>query len=320
MLQQTRVDTVLPYFHRFLKEVPDVVSLAAMEEDRLFKLWEGLGYYNRCKNMHLAAKRMVESYQGTLPDTYEALLDLPGVGPYTAGAIASICYGQRVVAVDGNVLRVIARVFGMEEDIGLGATGKTITQKVREMMPEEDPGEFNQGLMELGATVCLPSGSPLCARCPWVGDCISYKQGWIQRIPVKEKQKPRRVEQRTVLVLVCGNLVALAKRPDRGLLSGLWEFPNEKGTLSIEEATLWATRRSIDVVRVAPLGSAKHIFSHVEWQMIGYQMETSVPSTGEPWQWVTLEDVQHRFAIPTAFEFYRNTLGSSQADVNERGE
>lgn len=308
MLQQTKVDTAIPYFQRFIAEIPDVASLAAMDEERLLKLWEGLGYYSRCRNLGKAARAVVESYGGKLPETYKELIALPGIGPYTAGAISSICFNEPQPAVDGNVLRVIARVCGLEEDVGKAGTKKLIKSFVLSMMPKDEPGTFNQALMELGATVCMPNAQPDCPSCPWSKDCISRSNGLISKIPKKEKKKARRREIRTVFVVVSGNLVLIRKREESGLLSDLWEFPNWEGHMSMEEAISWGKELGSLKSCAEPLGEAKHLFSHIEWAMKGYLIELDHPVPVEEGQWVTMEDLCHRFAIPSAFQYYKKIL------------
>lgn len=226
MLQQTRVEAVKPYFERFTKALPDILALAVCSEAQLLKLWEGLGYYNRVRNMQKAAKQMIEKYQGELPPDYDALKGLSGIGSYTAGAIASIAYEIPVPAVDGNVLRVITRITADEADIMKQSTKKRIEEQLKKVMPVGHSGDLNQALMELGATVCVPNGVPRCGVCPLYGLCEARKQEKVNIIPVKAKVKPRRIEDKTVLIILDGERVAIRKRPARGLLAGLYEFPN----------------------------------------------------------------------------------------------
>ena len=245
MLQQTRVEAVKPYYERFLKALPDVAALAACPEDQLMKLWEGLGYYNRVRNMQKAAVTVTEEYDGLLPADYGKLLELKGIGSYTAGAIASIAYGIPVPAVDGNVLRILTRVATDDTDIMKQSFRSAVEAQLGEMMreltvPEElrralrdenVPGALNQAMMELGATVCVPNGAPLCEECPWSKMCLARAQGRVMDFPVKSKAKARRIEERTVLVIRDGEKVAIRKRPKKGLLAGLYELPNLSGAL-----------------------------------------------------------------------------------------
>ena len=236
MLQQTRVEAVKPYFIRFITELPDPAALASCPEKKLMKLWEGLGYYNRVRNMQAAACTVVEEYGGKLPESYEKLMSLKGIGSYTAGAIASIAYGIAVPAVDGNVLRVVSRITESREDIMKQSVRKKMEQTLKEIMPSDCPGDFNQALMELGAVVCVPNGQPKCGECPVQKLCRAHLHDTTEEIPVKAPKKARRIENRTVLVIQDGERTAIQKRPDKGLLAGLYELPNVKGTLSAEEA------------------------------------------------------------------------------------
>ena len=273
MLQQTRVEAVKPYFDRFIHELPDVKSLAECPEDKLLKLWEGLGYYNRVRNLNAAANQIMEAYGGVIPAQYEELLKLKGIGHYTAGAIASIAYEKAVPAVDGNVLRVISRVTADDRDIMKQSVRTNMEQRLLEVMTEEHteviPSVFNQALMELGATVCVPNGAPHCEVCPWQEICKAKKQDKIMELPVKKKAKERRVEEKTVLIVKDGSLLALHKRPQKGLLAGMYELPNVQGHLSEEEVLSYIEEQGYVPMRVKPVCDAKHIFSHVEWHMKG---------------------------------------------------
>ena len=227
MLQQTRVAAVLGYYARFMEALPAVADLAAVEEDRLMKLWQGLGYYNRARNLQKAARQIVEEHGGVFPDTYEAIRALAGVGDYTAGAVASIAFGLPEPAVDGNVLRVVSRLTGDGGDITRPDVKKRMGAALREVIPLDAPGDFNQALMDLGAMVCLPNGEPLCPRCPARGFCAALREGRTAELPVKAAKKARRVEERTVFLIFYQKKVALRRRPAKGLLAGLWEYPNE---------------------------------------------------------------------------------------------
>jgi len=300
MLQQTRVEAVKPYFERFVAELPDVEALAAVPEERLLKLWEGLGYYTRARSLQRAAREMVSRYGGRLPRSYEALLSLPGFGPYTAGAVASIAYGIPAPAVDGNVLRVISRLTGSREDISRPASQKRIGEWVRSAIPEGRPGDFNQALMELGATVCFRP--PGCGRCPLSALCVGRREGIAEELPVKAAKKPRRAEEKTVFLLLCGDKTALRRRGDTGLLAGLWEFPNVPGRLSKEEAGAYLAGLGVEALHLRTLSGAKHIFTHVEWHMTGYLAEAARP-TGEGLLWVDGRELEAH-SIPSAFRTY----------------
>ncbi len=301
MLQQTRVEAVKPYFSRFIEALPTIHDLAVCEEDRLLKLWEGLGYYSRVRNMKKAAEVVLHEYGGELPKDAAALKRLPGIGSYTAGAIASIAYGLPEPAVDGNVLRVLTRILAVEDCIDDPRVKAGFEQLVKALLVERTqgakqtsadgnpgkdtirflPGEFNQALMELGAVVCLPNGSPLCGQCPVAGQCLAYQRYLTDTIPVRKKKKSRRVEKKTVLVIRDSERTMIRKRPGRGLLAGLWEFPCFEGHLSPEEALLKTEEVGASPVRILPLPSYRHIFTHVEWEMTGYQILVEEMEPGE---------------------------------------
>ena len=270
MLQQTRVDTVKPYFERFLTELPTIKDLAEVSDERLMKLWEGLGYYSRARNLKKAAIQIVEEYDGELPANIEELMKLSGIGPYTSGAIGSIAFGLRGTAVDGNVYRVIARLTANQNDLSERSAKKEIEDLVLALLPEDRVGDFNQGLMELGATVCLPNGQPKCEECPVRELCEAKELGIEMTLPVKVKKKARRVEEKTIFVIEYNDRIAIRQRPMEGLLNGLWEFPNLDGLFDEEECEDIMKNWGIRFSRIIPLGKAKHIFSHIEWQMVGY--------------------------------------------------
>ncbi len=314
MLQQTRVEAVKPYFERFVKALPDVRALADCPEDRYLKLWEGLGYYNRVRNLNEAAKQIVNEYGGIIPDSYEELLKLKGIGSYTAGAIASIAYNRPVPAVDGNVLRVISRVCGDDSDIMKQSVRKHMEQKLQELMAEQTPlglvpRIFNQALMELGAMVCVPNGEPHCMECPWRDFCEARLQNRISEIPVKTKAKSRRQEEKTVFVIRDGERVALHKRANKGLLAGLYELPNCSGKLSPEEALSFLKEQGLNPLRIRPLAEAKHIFSHIEWHMRGYAVLIEEPTQESgAYLFVEAQDAIERYAVPSAFAAYWNAI------------
>ena len=312
MLQQTRVEAVKPYYERFLKELPDVSALASVEEDRLLKLWEGLGYYNRARNLKAAACQIMEQYEGEFPSTYEEIRSLKGIGAYTAGAVGSFVYGIPKPAVDGNVLRVAARLTADTDDIGQAATRAKVEALIEEVIPREAPGDFNQGLIELGAIVCVPNGEPKCGICPLNELCRAHKQGREMDFPVKKKAKERRIEQRTVFLFRDNEKVAIRKRPDKGLLAGMYEFPNVKDRLALEEVIAYARKLGLTPVRVKPAGKAKHVFSHVEWHMTGYdifvdELEKAAEQNAERVQkagilFVKLKQLEETYAMPSAFD------------------
>ncbi|MBE7030227.1 MAG: A/G-specific adenine glycosylase [Ruminococcaceae bacterium] len=314
MLQQTRVEAVRGYYDRFLTALPDIPSLAAAPEEALLKLWQGLGYYNRVRNLQKAAITVCERYGGALPADYEKLKELPGFGEYTAGAVASIAFGIPAAAVDGNVLRVIARITGCEGDITLTRTKKQIAALVSKMIPADKPGEFNQALMELGATVCLPNGAPLCDVCPVAKHCVARREEKTHIIPVKSPKKARKIEEKTILLLLCGNRVAIQKRPKTGLLAGLWEFPSAEEFLDLaasahakQSEDLTHIRERISdmgagVIDLFPLARAKHIFTHIEWHMGGILVRLRMPFGN--FKWASADELRHAYSIPTALSVY----------------
>ncbi len=303
MLQQTRIEAVIPYYSRFLAELPDVAALAAVEEDRLLKLWEGLGYYSRARNLKKAAQLVMRDFGGELPRTAAELRSLPGIGDYTAGAVASIACGQSEPAVDGNVLRVLARLLESEDDILASGTKKAMTKLLREHYPSGEAAALTtEGLMELGETVCIPNGAPKCALCPLRQLCRAAGHGRAERYPVKSPPRPRRVEERTVLLLRCGDHWAIRQREKKGLLAGLWEFPNELGRPG--EAELRA--RFPQALSLAPCAEAKHVFTHVEWHMRGWRIE--LPRELPGFVWETSEGIRARYSVPTALKTYLKVI------------
>lgn len=302
MLQQTRVSAVIPYYTRWMQELPDVFALAAVDEERLMKLWQGLGYYSRAKNLKKAAQKIVTDYGGQFPDTYDTLLTLPGVGEYTAAAIASIAFGHCVSAVDGNLLRVAARAEDIRTDILNGTTRKTIRALLERAIPPAHPGAFNQALMDLGATVCLPNGRPLCEACPLAGFCRAHLLGMEQELPIRAKKASRRCEEMTVYLLLRNGQVALRKREDTGLLAGLWEFPHVCGTREDAAAGAPLEAWHLTALDWQKKIRAKHCFTHVEWHMTGYLL--AVQGEGpDTFLWADRAALE-QLAVPAAFKKY----------------
>ena len=309
MLQQTRVEAVKPYFARFIQELPDVEALAAAPEERIVKLWEGLGYYSRVRNMQKAAIQVMEEYDGRIPEDFETLLSLKGIGRYTAGAIASIAYGKKVPAVDGNVLRVLSRLRADAANIMQQSVRNGIEEELLAIMPEDRPGDFNQALMELGAMVCTPNGAPKCGECPWKELCVAHREGRETDFPCKPPKKARVIEDKTVLIIKDDRKAALTKRPEKGLLAGMYEFPSITGHLSQDEVLLFLKERGLSVLRIEPLSQSRHIFSHKEWHMIGYAVKVDelAETTGNPEDslvFVEQQEARERYPIPTAYKAY----------------
>lgn len=307
MLQQTQVKTVLPYFERFMAALPDIETLASADEADLLKLWEGLGYYTRARNLQKAARIVVARHNGILPDSYEQLLELPGIGEYSAGAIASIAYNIPVPVVDGNVLRLLARLLASPEDIAQTRVRKAFRAIMAAILPYDRPGDFNQAVMELGATVCMPN-MPRCADCPIKMGCAANQQGCVQQFPVKTPKAPRRIEHRTVLLILAEGKVLLRQRPKQGLLAGLWELPNLEGWLNedIIASTLeqWGLRPST----LERLPDERHIFTHIEWQMRGFLMQCMTGQQPEGYIWADMQEIELRYAVPGAFKIYMKHL------------
>ena len=323
MLQQTRVEAVIPYYERFMTALPTIEALAKCQEDPLLKLWEGLGYYNRVRNMQKAAQTICAEYGGQMPQTYDGIVALSGIGPYTAGAIASIAFDERVPAVDGNVLRILSRVSQDDSDILKDATKKRMTAQLSQIMPKE-AGAFNQALMEIGALVCIPNGQPKCDLCPWQPFCLAYKNDTYDRLPVKTKAKPRRIEEKTVLLIQDGQKIVLRKRPAKGLLAGLYELPNIEGYLTEEEALAFVRGQNLAPLQIKKLPEAKHIFSHIEWLMQGFliqvadvdsfQQDEDLSKGPQDYLLVDIDKTRKEYAIPSAFDKYAEFIALHRMD------
>ncbi|PXV96221.1 A/G-specific DNA-adenine glycosylase [Lachnotalea glycerini] len=346
MLQQTRVEAVKTYFDHFVEELPDIKALAECEEERLLKLWEGLGYYNRVRNLQKAAQIIMKDYQGQLPSDYQELLKLPGIGSYTAGAIASNVYNIPVPSVDGNVLRVAKRIAGSYDDITKAAVKRQLENDLREIMPEDRPGDFNQSLMELGAVICIPNGKPLCEQCPVMHLCKAFQEGIQMKIPVKSPKKSRKIEDKTLLLIEFQyiekkerserliNYYAIQKRMQKGLLAGMWQLPSlegKKSTLQIKkylQTFIQCYQNNFDIA-IEPLEESKHIFSHIEWHMKGYHIKLiqkkesakvedakaqinellvySGATKQQDLTWIQAKQLKD-YALPSAFDAYRGYI------------
>lgn len=306
MLQQTRVEAVKGYYNRFLERLPHVRDLAEVTEDELMKLWQGLGYYNRARNLKKAAEMIERECHGRFPEEYEELLRLPGIGEYTAGAIASIAFGKPEPAADGNVYRIYTRLFADDSDITQEKVKKRIREEIKEAVPEKCPGEYNQAWMDLGAVICLPNGAPLCMECPVSKWCLAQERGDMTVFPVKSPKKKRKIQDRTVFLLEYQGKYLIQQRPKKGLLAGLWEFPAQEGRISPEQITSFLEKWNVDADEVELLGSGKHIFSHVEWHMLGYMVHLKeLPQElQEGMVLSSVEQIQDKYSIPSAFSVY----------------
>ncbi len=298
MLQQTRVEAVKEYYIRFLEQLPTIEALADADDEVLHKLWEGLGYYSRVRNLKKAACAIMERYDGSFPQRYEDVLGLPGIGEYTAGALCSIAFHQKKAAVDGNVLRVVSRLTENPTPIDAPAYKKQVKQWLEAVYPEQ-AGDFTQALMELGATLCGPNWKPKCTECPCRDFCGGAIHGTAEQYPVKPQKTPRRSQDKTVFILSCGDSYALQKRPNKGLLAGLWQFPDVSGHLEVEQALQAVENMGLRPTELFRQVERKHIFTHIQWQMRGFYMEVAEP-VGEL-VWFCREDLDNKAALPTAY-------------------
>ena len=311
MLQQTRVSAVLPYYYRFLEALPDIPALAACEEEKLHKLWEGLGYYSRVRNLQKAAKLVCALYGGQLPADYAALRALPGIGEYTAGAIASISFGLPVPAVDGNVLRVFSRLYKDPGGITEPAVKKAFTARVMEHQPPEKAGDYNQALMELGALVCVPNGAPLCGQCPLADVCLARAAGTTAQLPQKAKPKPRQLVPVTLALVESPAGFLVPQRPEKGLLAGLWQPVLWEGEHLLQaEVLARLAALGLDTGTAAPaaLPAAKHIFTHIEWLMSGVQLHVAAQRAPAGYVWASREALRTTYTLPGAFRAYKPLL------------
>ena len=305
MLQQTRVEAVKDYYARFLSALPSINALANCDDDTLHKLWEGLGYYSRVRNLKKAAIRIMEQHGGVFPRDYDTIRALPGIGDYTAGAICSICFDMPTPAVDGNVLRVISRLTEDATPIDLPARKKAVQQQLSAIYPSQ-AGDFTQALMELGATLCGPNWKPRCDQCPCLDFCRAAQHGTQEQLPVKLPKKEKRLEEKTVFILSCDGSYALRKRPEKGLLAGLWEFPHVPGKLDAAPAIAQCTRWGLKIRDIQKQVDRIHIFTHIRWEMRGIYLEVSEPA-GD-FVWLTGSQIEQEAALPTAFrQFWEET-------------
>ncbi len=298
MLQQTRVETVKGYYKRFLIALPTIADLAVADDDLLHKLWEGLGYYSRVRNLKKAARIIMCDYAGVFPEEYKDVLSLPGIGEYTAGAICSIAFGKTTPAVDGNVLRVVSRLTDDVTPIDLPQYKRSVRDSLATIYPR-NAGDFTQALMELGATVCGPNRKPDCGNCPCKGFCLGHFRGNCEKLPVRLPKRGRKRQKMTVFILSCDGYYAVCKRPENGLLGGLWQFPNCEGYLDTQQAILEVERMHIKPREILKTVERKHVFTHIEWLMRGVYME--VEEKNDTLFWFAAEQIEREVALPTAF-------------------
>lgn len=304
MAQQTRIETVIDYFNRFMKSYPTIDELANTPLDSVLKSWEGLGYYSRAKNLHKAAKIIVEEYGGIFPNDKKTLLSLPGIGPYTAAAILSIAFNQCEPAIDGNFIRIAARIMKYDEP-PRNAKGLKFQQEFwGSLICIEAPGDFNQGIMDIGSRICRPNGEPLCSSCPLSFTCLSYQEGNPLDYPIKIKKKPRKTIDKTILLLKLEDKFLFRKRPEDGLLSGLWEFPHLKGNLTEKKVLDFLNSKGYRGIKIEKGPNYNHIFSHREWHMTSYLINLDpfvVMETPKNMKWLNLKELEN-YTIPTAFK------------------
>ena len=303
MLQQTRVEAVKGYYARFLAAVPDIPALAAADPELLHKLWEGLGYYSRVRNLQKAARIVMEEYGGVFPREHRIIRALPGIGDYTAGAIGSICFDLPTPAVDGNVLRVVTRLTADGRCTDEPAVKRELRERLAAVYPATGSGTLTQALMELGATVCLPNGTPRCELCPAAAFCAARAASAWQDYPVRAEKRPRRTEQLTVFVFDCEGGLALRKRKNAGLLAGLWEFPNVPGWLEAQAALDLAAGLGLRPRAVEKQLTRTHIFTHIQWDMRCFYI--SCAERAGCFTWADPEALDGRYALPTAFRMFR---------------
>lgn len=307
MLQQTRVEAVKEYYNRFLSELPTIEALSECADDKLMKLWEGLGYYNRARNLKLAATTVMTDYHGEFPSDYESIRSLKGIGDYTAGAIGSICYNLKTPAVDGNVLRVLSRVYNDESNIDLETTKKEYRKRLVSLYPEDACGDFTQSLMELGALVCIPNGIPKCQECPLQHICQAHLKDRTHLLPVRSEKKKRSVVDMTVYILMYQNargeiFYAIRKRQEKGLLHGLYEFYNIAEQMDAKAAMNYLTSQGIHTSELLKEIKYKHIFTHIEWHMTAYYVMCKDMNQGL--LWVPEDALWGDYALPTAFRVF----------------
>lgn len=307
MLQQTRIEAVIGYYYRFLEKIPDIKTLATIEEKSLLKLWEGLGYYNRARNLKIAAIQIENEYQGKFPTTYEEIMKLKGIGEYTASAISSICYSESQVTIDGNVLRVFTRFYNDQRNIDETRTRKSIREHLQKIIPEES-GDFNQGLMEIGETICIPNGIPKCNICPLKKDCLANQYNTYQDLPIRKKKTVKKQEDYTILIFQNQDKVAIYQRTKESLLNNLWGFPQLEGLFSMEEIKDYLIKQNIKYQCIQEGIQNIHIFTHKKWNMISYTIKLTKENSLSQYKWEKISEIKKRYAIPTAYKPFLEKL------------
>lgn len=307
MLQQTRVDTVIPYFKRFLENFPTIEALASADEEKVLKAWEGLGYYSRVRNLQSAVREVHEKYSGIVPDSPEGISSLKGVGPYTAGAILSIAYGKPEPAVDGNVMRVLSRILLIWDDIAKPSSRKIFEEAVRKLISHENPSFFNQALMELGALICTPT-SPSCLLCPVREHCQAFNEGVQKELPVKTKKKKQKAVQLAAGIFTDEQgRILIRKRPESGLLASLWEFPTVELTLDFQRQRDQLAEHFEESYGVKPkveesIGQIDHVFSHLIWNIQVYSGIFSGEVLESPQLKLVNQEEILEFAFPVPYQ------------------
>lgn len=304
MLQQTRIEAVINYYQKFMQEIPTIQDLSKIEEEKLLKLWEGLGYYNRARNLKKAAQKIESEYQGDFPNSYDKLRTLPGIGDYTASAIASICFDEAQATIDGNVLRVYTRFYNDNSNIDSISTKKKIQKEIIKILPKKS-GEFNEALMEIGETICIPNGVPICQKCPLKKYCQSKKLKNYLNLPVRSEKKAKKIIKYTVFLLKYQNQVIIKKRTTSSLLKNLWEFPNIEGHLTLPQVKKYLQKKNFSYSKIKKSNSYTHIFTHQSWNMISYIVELNK----KPEESVkTIPEIKEKYALPTAFQPFIKVL------------
>ena len=307
MLQQTRVESVKDYYLRFIEKIPDIETLSKIDEDTLLKLWEGLGYYSRARNLQKAAKIIMEQHNGKFPDTYEEILKLPGIGNYTVGAILSIGYNKPYPAIDGNALRILSRLTECDLDIQENKTQKYFEELLTPIIPKQ-AGDFTQAFMDLGATICLPNTEPHCESCPLNKICQAHLNNTTSIYPIKNKKIERKIEKKIVLLFCYKNEILIHKRPNEGLLANLYEFFQINGEFTQKQIQDKLKQENINFKEIYSLGNYTHKFSHIEWHMKGYLIELKKKFNHEDYFWCSISDIESKYCIPSAFRPYKKHL------------